>query len=39
MEFRSIGARPSTPLGLNGGSLHISVNRLGVNGWRIEVTG
>ena len=32
MEFRSIGARPSTPLGLNGGSLLISANPLGLNG-------
>ncbi|MDP1827065.1 MAG: nucleoside monophosphate kinase [Archangium sp.] len=28
MEFRSIGARPSTPLGLNGGSLPISASSL-----------
>ena len=32
MDFRSIGARPSTPLGLNGGSLPVPANALGLNG-------
>jgi predicted nucleotide-binding protein (sugar kinase/HSP70/actin superfamily) len=36
MEFRSGGERPSTPLGLNGGSLPIPANPLGVNGTRAK---
>ena len=31
MDFRSMGARPSTPLGLNAGSLPIAANPLGVS--------
>ena len=32
VEFRSVGALPSTPLGLNGGSRSLPANALGVSG-------